>query len=99
MLDSLCEAKDDRQSDDTSEAIPLLPLTEDSIKAMDDHNFLNFIAKMGLTPPANEQVMPTIHANQSVNPNAKESCMCQLYVNCTSVVRQSFVNHFRSIRR
>jgi len=55
LLDSLCEAKDDRQSDDTSEAIPLLPLTEDSIKAMDDHNFLNFIAKMGLTPPANEQ--------------------------------------------
>ena len=60
MLESLREAKDDRQSDDTAEAIPLLPLAEESIRAMDDHHFLNFIARMGLTPPANEQVTATV---------------------------------------
>ena len=56
LLESLAEANDDRQADNSNEAIPLLPLEEHSIKAMDDHNFLNFIAKMGLTPPSNEQV-------------------------------------------
>lgn len=56
LLESLAEANDDRQADNSNEAIPLLPLEEHSIKAMEDHHFLNFIAKMGLAPPSNEQV-------------------------------------------
>lgn len=56
LLDCLREAREDRQDDEANEAIPLLPLTEPSVAAMEDHNFLNFMAKMGLAPPSNEQV-------------------------------------------
>ena len=56
LLECLEETLEDRQDEGGDEAIPLVPLTENAIAAMEDHTFLRFIAKMGLAPPANEQV-------------------------------------------
>lgn len=59
LLDCLREAREDRQEedgDDAAEAIPILPLTEAAVTATEDHNFLTFMAKLGMAPPANEQV-------------------------------------------
>ena len=66
LVDCLREAREDRDAgeDDAHEAIPLLPLTEPSVAATEDHNFLNFMAKMGLAPPANEQVRRPSAANK-----------------------------------
>lgn len=56
MVECLEETLEDRQDEESDEAIPLVPLAEGAIAAMEDHTFLRFIAKMGLAPPANEQV-------------------------------------------
>lgn len=72
LLECLRETRQDRLDGDDGagdEAIPLLPLSDSSIDAMEDHNFLNFIAKLGLAPPSNEQVRSI---NQSLtNPSSK----------------------------
>ncbi len=57
LAECLSETLEDREEDGGGdEAIPLVPLTETAIASMEDHTFLKFIAKMGLAPPANEQV-------------------------------------------
>lgn len=56
MVGCLSETLEDREDGEGDEAIPLVPLTDISNDAMEDHTFLKFIAKLGLAPPANEQV-------------------------------------------
>lgn len=57
LLECLEETLEDRQDEEDVEAIPLVPLSDMALAAMEDHTFLRFIAKMGLTPPADEQVL------------------------------------------
>lgn len=56
LVECLTETLEDREDGDVDEAIPLVPLTDCAIASMEDHTFLKFIAKVGLAPPANEQV-------------------------------------------
>lgn len=56
MVECLSETLEDREDGEGDEAIPIVPLTDISNDAMEDHTFLKFIAKLGLAPPANEQV-------------------------------------------
>lgn len=56
LAECLSEALEDREDGECDEAIPLVPLTDCAIASMEDHTFLKFIAKVGLAPPANEQV-------------------------------------------
>jgi len=41
---------------DEDVGVAIVPLTEENETAMDDGVFLDFLGKIGLTPPANEQV-------------------------------------------
>ena len=39
-----------------SQAVPLVPLTEANEEAMENKNFRKLLRKLGIRPPANEQV-------------------------------------------
>ncbi len=57
MVECLSETLEDREDGEgDEESIPIVPLTDISNDAMEDHTFLKFIAKLGLAPPASEQV-------------------------------------------
>lgn len=43
-------------SPDLSQAVPLVPLTETNEDAMDNKSFQKLLHKLGIRPPANEQV-------------------------------------------
>ncbi|EFX80319.1 putative TIMEOUT/TIM-2 protein, partial [Daphnia pulex] len=56
LVECLSETLEDREDGEgDEEAIPIVPLTDISNDAMEDHTFLKFIAKLGLAPPASEQ--------------------------------------------
>ena len=42
---------------DEDVGVPIVPLTEENETAMEDKVFLSFLVKIGLAPPANEQVL------------------------------------------
>ncbi|XP_015190382.1 PREDICTED: protein timeless homolog isoform X2 [Polistes dominula] len=54
IKESLEDALDDRDEEST-EGIPLVPLTENSSNAMDSKNFQTLLRAMGMHPPMNEQ--------------------------------------------
>lgn len=54
IKESLEDALDDRDEEST-EGIPLVPLTESSSNAMDSKNFQKLLRAMGMQPPMNEQ--------------------------------------------
>lgn len=39
-----------------SQAVPLVPLTEENEEAMENKSFKKLLRKLGIRPPANEQV-------------------------------------------
>ena len=41
---------------DEDVGVPLVPLTEENETAMEDEVFLDFLKRLGIAPPANEQV-------------------------------------------
>ncbi|CAL8339436.1 unnamed protein product [Merluccius merluccius] len=45
----------DREEDDVSQPVPLVPLTEENEDAMEKRSFLKLLRKLGLRAPANEQ--------------------------------------------
>ncbi|KAM4796026.1 protein timeless homolog [Rhinophrynus dorsalis] len=45
----------DREEDGSSQAIPLVPLTEENEDAMENATFQKLLKKLGIRPPANEQ--------------------------------------------
>ena len=53
---SLQEVADDREADQDEEPIPVVPMTEETENAMDNTAFQKLLKKLGVTPPANEQV-------------------------------------------
>ncbi|XP_052253149.1 dentin sialophosphoprotein-like [Dreissena polymorpha] len=46
---------DDSGDDDEDVGVPLVPLTEENETAMEDEVFLDFLKRLGIAPPANEQ--------------------------------------------
>ena len=53
---SMQEGADDREADQDEEPIPVVPMTEETENAMDNTVFQKLLKKLGVTPPANEQV-------------------------------------------
>ena len=53
---SMQEVADDREADQDEEPIPVVPMTEETENAMDNTVFQKLLKKLGVTPPANEQV-------------------------------------------
>ncbi|KAM5287939.1 protein timeless homolog [Ctenodactylus gundi] len=51
----LIRAADDREEDGCSQAIPLVPLTEENEEAMENRQFQQLLHKLGIRPPASEQ--------------------------------------------
>jgi hypothetical protein len=53
---SLQEVADDREVDGEEEAIPLVPISEEAITAMEDAQFLRLLNALNIVPPSDEQV-------------------------------------------
>lgn len=47
---------------DNPQPVPMVPLTEENEDAMEDTTFTKFLKKIGLSPPANEQVLNSFSA-------------------------------------
>ncbi|KAM8802105.1 protein timeless homolog isoform 1-T1 [Rhynchonycteris naso] len=55
LQNCLFQVADDRQEDGCSQAVPLVPLTEENEEAMENEQFQQLLCKLGLRPPASEQ--------------------------------------------
>ncbi|XP_036615919.1 protein timeless homolog [Trichosurus vulpecula] len=51
----LIRIADDREEDGCSQAVPLVPLTEENEDAMENQDFQKLLRKLGIRPPASEQ--------------------------------------------
>ncbi|KAK6175117.1 hypothetical protein SNE40_013642 [Patella caerulea] len=52
---ALQKTANNREKNNSSVSIPIVPLTEDNETAMEDEKFLDFMKMIGISPPANEQ--------------------------------------------
>ncbi|XP_075880602.1 protein timeless homolog [Nelusetta ayraudi] len=57
LQNSLLKTAKDREEDDFSQAVPLVPLAEANEDAMENRRFLKLLRKLGLRAPADEQEM------------------------------------------
>ncbi|KAE8626528.1 hypothetical protein XENTR_v10006654 [Xenopus tropicalis] len=55
LQNCLNRTAEDREEDGSSQAIPLVPLTEDNEDAMENKTFKKLLKKLGIRAPANEQ--------------------------------------------
>ncbi|XP_041440331.1 protein timeless homolog isoform X2 [Xenopus laevis] len=55
LQNCLNRTAEDREEDGSSQAIPLVPLTEDNEDAMENKTFQKLLKKLGIRAPANEQ--------------------------------------------
>ncbi|XP_037370906.1 protein timeless homolog isoform X2 [Talpa occidentalis] len=55
LQNCLIRAADDREEDGCSQAIPLVPLTEENEEAMENEQFQQLLRKLGVRPPASGQ--------------------------------------------
>jgi hypothetical protein len=53
---SLQEAADDREADDEEETIPLVPISEEAMTAMENPQFLKLLTALNVVSPSDEQV-------------------------------------------
>jgi hypothetical protein len=53
---SLQEVADDREADGEEETIPLVPISEEAMTAMENPHFLKLLTALNIVPPAGEQV-------------------------------------------
>lgn len=56
IRECLTDVANDREQDNDTEPIPVVPLTEETENAMDNTAFQKLLKKLGVTPPADEQV-------------------------------------------
>ncbi|KAH3702502.1 hypothetical protein DPMN_077525 [Dreissena polymorpha] len=62
---------DDSGDDDEDVGVPLVPLTEENETAMEDEVFLDFLKRLGIAPPANEQLTcPSVKSSSSDDEDA-----------------------------
>ncbi|XP_033611044.1 protein timeless homolog [Cryptotermes secundus] len=52
---SLQEVADDREADGGEEIIPLVPITEEAMTAMENPQFLKLLTALNIVPPSDEQ--------------------------------------------
>ncbi|KAM6153293.1 protein timeless homolog isoform 2-T2 [Erethizon dorsatum] len=55
LQNCLIRAADDREEDGCSQAVPLVPLTEENEEAMENEQFQQLLRKLGIRPPASVQ--------------------------------------------
>ncbi|XP_013014899.2 protein timeless homolog [Cavia porcellus] len=55
LQNCLLRAADDREEDGCSQAVPLVPLTEENEEAMENEQFQQLLRKLGIRPPASVQ--------------------------------------------
>ncbi|XP_037703014.1 protein timeless homolog isoform X2 [Choloepus didactylus] len=55
LQNSLIRIADDREEDGCSQAVPLVPLTEENEEAMENEQFQQLLRKLGVRPPASGQ--------------------------------------------
>ncbi|XP_066225884.1 protein timeless homolog isoform X2 [Saccopteryx leptura] len=55
LQNCLFQVADDREEDGCSQAVPLVPLTEENEEAMENEQFQQLLCKIGLRPPASGQ--------------------------------------------
>ncbi|XP_043822864.1 protein timeless homolog [Dromiciops gliroides] len=55
LQNCLIRIADDREEDGCTQAVPLVPLTEENEDAMENPDFQKLLRKLGLRPPASEQ--------------------------------------------
>uniref|UniRef100_A0A8C9AJ84 Timeless circadian regulator n=1 Tax=Prolemur simus TaxID=1328070 RepID=A0A8C9AJ84_PROSS len=55
LQNCLIRVANDRQEDGCSQAVPLVPLTEENEEAMENKQFQQLLCKLGIRPPASEQ--------------------------------------------
>ncbi|XP_009002253.4 protein timeless homolog isoform X1 [Callithrix jacchus] len=55
LQNCLIRAADDREEDGCSQAVPLVPLTEENEEAMENEQFQQLLRKLGVQPPASGQ--------------------------------------------
>uniref|UniRef100_UPI0006BB9A3C Protein timeless homolog n=1 Tax=Homo sapiens TaxID=9606 RepID=UPI0006BB9A3C len=55
LQNCLIRAADDREEDGCSQAVPLVPLTEENEEAMENEQFQQLLRKLGVRPPASGQ--------------------------------------------
>ncbi|XP_070266079.1 protein timeless homolog [Myotis yumanensis] len=55
LQNCLVQAANDREEDGCSQAVPLVPLTEENEEAMENEQFQQLLRKLGVRPPASEQ--------------------------------------------
>lgn len=65
LQNCLIRAADDREEDGCSQAIPLVPLTEENEEAMESKEFQQLLHKLGVRPPASEETFWRIPAKLS----------------------------------
>lgn len=53
---SLQEVADDREVDGQEEIIPLVPISEEAMTAMENPEFLKLLTALNIVPPSDEQV-------------------------------------------
>ncbi|XP_017893332.1 protein timeless homolog isoform X2 [Ceratina calcarata] len=74
LKESLEDVLEDRD-EESSEGIPLVPVTDYSSAAMDSPSFQRLIRAMGLTPPADEQESYWRIPTDMVNPMIRKRCI------------------------
>ncbi|XP_069347931.1 protein timeless homolog isoform X3 [Eulemur rufifrons] len=55
LQNCLIRVANDREEDGCSQAVPLVPLTEENEEAMENKQFQQLLCKLGIRPPASEQ--------------------------------------------
>ncbi|XP_070536276.1 protein timeless homolog [Ptychodera flava] len=55
ILTGLRRTADDRETENDTEAVPIVPLTEENEAAMQNGTFTSFLKKIGMAPPADHQ--------------------------------------------
>ncbi len=57
---NLQEVADDREQDNDTEPIPVVPMTEETEDAMDNTEFQKLLKKLGVQRPVDEQVQKSL---------------------------------------
>jgi hypothetical protein len=53
---SLQEVADDMEADGEEEAVPLVPISDEALTAMENPQFLTLLKALNIVPPSDEQV-------------------------------------------
>jgi len=80
---SLEEVADDREADGDEETIPLVPISEEAMTAMENPQFLKLLTALGIVAPSDEQVNFQINIMLQIKSRRMRwarhvACMCEM---------------------